>query len=323
MIFEKNVLNLIQNSNMVAIVTHVRPDADCLGSASALKGALLQMGKNADIYCDSEISDNYHILPFINEINIKKFNGYDTIIAVDCGDLNRTGKYAELFKNHKNTLSIDHHISDKWQDDIFTKLTVKQGTASTAEILYYLFKELGIKFNADICKGLYAGILTDTGGFLHSNTSPETHLVVGDVLKYVPNMTEINYYLCQRRTAGQLNILKTALNNLRFICNNKVAITYLRESDFKRNNILSSENYGIVDMCANIDHVEIGILISEKSPNLYACSLRGREKDVSIIAKCFGGGGHKLASGCNIFGSYSAVINKLEKAINENYDRLS
>ena len=76
-------------------------------------------------------------------------------------------------------------------------------------------------------------------------------------------------------------------------------------------------------MCVNIDTVDIGILISEKSPNLYACSLRGKNKDVSIIAKYFGGGGHKLASGCNIFGSYRAVISKLEKVINDNYDRLS
>lgn len=323
MIFEKNVLNLIHNSSVVAIVTHVRPDADCLGSASALKGALLQLGKKADIFCDGEISENYLVLPYIDKINQPEFSDYDTIIAVDCGDINRTGKYADLFKTHENTLLIDHHMPEDWRKDIFTKYTVKENVSSTAEILFHLFKELGVEFNPNNCIGLYAGILTDTGGFLHSNTSPETHVVVGEILKHVPNMIQLNYVLIQKRTVGQLNVFKTALNNLRYICGGKVAITYLTERDFKQNHILNSENYGIVDMCVNIDTVDIGILISEKSPNLYACSLRGKDKDVSLIAKHFGGGGHRLASGCNIFGSYRAVIGKLEKVINDNYDRLS
>ena len=72
----------------------------------------------------------------------------------------------------------------------------------------------------------------------------------------------------------------------------------------------------------NIENIEIGILISEKSPNLYSVSLRGRDRNVSIIAEAFGGGGHKLASGCNIFGTHSTVIDKLEKVINDNYDRI-
>ncbi len=321
--FSVEVLNLIKNAKNVAIVTHVRPDADCLGSASALKGALLQLGKTADIYCDSEISENYLVIPFIDKINNPVNTEYDTVIAVDCGDANRVGEYIELFNSHDNTLCIDHHMTENIEDGKFTRLLVKEPTASTAEILYQLFLKLDIKFCPEIAIGLYSGILTDTGGFLHSNTTPETHIVVGEILKYVPNMTEINYNLLKKRTVAQINVLKIALKNLRFICNNKVAITYLTENDFKSNGLISSENYGIVDICVNIDSVEIGILISEKSKNLYACSLRGKGKDVSLIAKIFGGGGHKLAAGCNIFGSYNAVINKLEKAILENYDRLS
>ena len=321
--FDNEVLNLIKNANSVAIVTHVRPDADCFGSASALKGALLSLGKKADIYCDSEISKNYLCLPFIDKINTAECKSYDTIIAVDCNDISRTGIYSELFKTHENTLSIDHHISPNMEEEMFSKLLVKEPVSSTAEMLYHLFRALDVKLSSEICIGLYAGILTDTGGFLHSNTTPETHIVAGEILRYVPNITEINYMMCQKRTVGQINVLKTALKNLRYICDGKVAITYLTEKDFKDNGLLNSENYGIVDTCVNIETVEIGILISEKSRNLYACSLRGRGKDVSIIARCFGGGGHKPAAGCNIFGSYNAVIQKLERAINENYDRLS
>lgn len=321
--FKQEVFDIINNSNNVAIITHVRPDADCLGSASALKGMLISLHKDADIFCDSEVSENYFCLPYICEINKPHLSDYDTIIAVDCNDKSRTGIYGEMFENHKQTLSIDHHMTDDIESQRFTKVLVKEPLSSTTEILYHLFKELNVEFCPEICTGLYAGILTDTGGFLHSNITAETHIVVGNIMKYVPNVTDINYMLIKKRTVGQINVLKIALRNLRYICNGRVAITYLTESDFKRNSLLNSENYGIVDTCVNIDGVEIGILISEKSKNLYACSLRGKGKDVSIIAQYFGGGGHKPASGCNIFGTYNAVIAKLEKAINELYDRLS
>lgn len=321
--FKKEVLDLINNSSNVAIVAHVRPDADCLGSASALKGALLSLNKRADIYCDGEISENFLCLPYISEINQPVLGSYDLVVAVDCNDIDRTGEYGQLFRTHENTLSIDHHMTDDIEKTRFTKLLVKKEISSTAEMLFYLFKQLGVEFCPQVCTGLYAGILTDTGGFLHSNTTAETHKVISEIMEFVPNVNDINYNLLKKRTVGQINVLKIALRNLRYICNGKVAITYLTENDFKSNGLLTSENYGIVDTCVNIDSVDIGILISEKSKNLYACSLRGKGKDVSIIASHFGGGGHKPASGCNIFGSYSAVIRKLEKAINELYDRLS
>lgn len=323
--FSNEVVNLINNAKNVAIVTHVRPDADCLGSASALKGALISLGKTADIYCDSDISKNFLVIPFINKVNVPDNTNYDTIIAVDCGDANRVGCYISLFETHHNTLCIDHHMGESIEDSKFTNLLVKEPTASTAEILFYLFNQMGIRLNEQIAIGLYSGILTDTGGFLHSNTTADTHIVAGEILKHLSNttMTDVNYNLLKKRTVGQINILKVALKNLRYICNGKVAITYLTERDFKENGLINSENYGIVDTCVNIDTVDIGILISEKSKNLYAVSLRGKDKDVSLIARIFGGGGHKLASGCNIFGSYNAVISKLEKAINDNYDRLS
>ena len=92
--------------------------------------------------------------------------------------------------------------------------------------------------------------------------------------------------------------------------------------DFEKTKTTKDETFGIVDYCINIDGVDIGILISEKSPGLYSCSFRGRDKNVAVIAEYFGGGGHVLASGCNIFGGYKSVINKIEKAIKDNYDRI-
>lgn len=319
MTINKTILEVLNNSINIAIFCHVRPDADCLGSASALKSGLLKLGKkNIDIFCDSEISENYLFLPHIDKINPVLAN-YDLIIAVDCADITRVGVYADVFKQNENTLSIDHHLFGTGQ---FTKNELKEDCSSTAEILYYLFKELNLEIDTEIAIGLYAGMSSDTGGFLHSNTTANLHTIVGDIMQVIPNVVDINYYLFKKRTLGQVELLKSALNNLRYICEGKVAITYLLDRDFKKTKTINSETFGIVDMVTNIENIEIGILISEKKPNLYSVSLRGRNRNVSIVAENFGGGGHKLAAGCNIFGTYNTVIDKLEKVILDNYDRI-
>jgi len=318
MIFNQECLDCIKNSKNVAIVSHVRPDADCLGSASALKSALIALNKNVDIFCDSEISENYLFLPHIKDIN-PSVKTYDLVVAVDCADMTRTGCYAHLF-NHNNTLSIDHHLFGN--SESFTKYLIKHDVSSTAEILFHFILALNVSINVDIAVALYAGIAADTGGFMHSNTTASVHEITANIMHLISNVDEINYYLFKRRTAGQIRLMKHARNNLTFLMDNRVAVTYLTDRDFKNSQTINSETFGIVDIITNIDNVEIGILISEKSPNLYACSLRGRNKNVSVIAEVFGGGGHKFASGCNIFGTHNTVIQKIEKAIIDNYDRI-
>jgi len=318
MTINNDILNVLKESNNVAICCHIKPDADCLGSASALKSALIQMGKTADIFCDSVVSDNFSFLPHIKDVN-PVMGVYDLVVAVDCADASRVGRYISLFKENENSISIDHHM---FGAEKYSKYSLVEDLSSTALILYYLFKQMEIEITEDIAVALYAGMASDTGGFLHSNTTAELHTVVGEVMQVILDVTEINYYLFKKRTKGQMELLKTMLNNLKFICDNKVAISYLTSRDFERTGTLDSETYGLVDFCTNIEGVEIGILISEKSKNLYSCSLRGRNRNVSIIASHFGGGGHKFASGCNIFGGYKSIIDKLEKVIKDNYDRI-
>ena len=143
MIVNNEILEVVKNSNNVAICCHIRPDADCLGSASALKSALLKLNKSVDIFCDSEISENYLFLPHISDIN-PHVKDYDLIIAVDCADISRTGSYNTLF-NHSNTLSIDHHLFGC--RDNFTKYLIKEDFSSTAEILFHILSQLNIEID--------------------------------------------------------------------------------------------------------------------------------------------------------------------------------
>ena len=318
------LLESFKNSQNVAIFAHVRPDGDCFGSASALKGALLKMGKTADIFCDCELSENYKFIKYINneELNCSscEFDHYDLAVAVDCSDKSRIGKFADVFDAANIKIKIDHH---KTNDD-FADINFVQHVGSTCEILYDIIKQLNVELDADIACSLYAGVSSDTGCFMHNNTTSETHRIAGELMQYGFDLDVANYNLFKRRSYGQVMILKQALNNLSFICNNKVAISFLTIKDFKTFKTKNTETYGIVNTLVDIESVDIGILISEDKPNLYTCSFRSKNKiDVSVICEKFGGGGHLNASGCNIFGGHKVVISKIEKVINEYYARLS
>ena len=303
------VVEVIEASREVAIFCHLRPDADALGSACALKMFLEKMGKSADIMCDTEtISPNFNFIKNINKINRPILKQYDTAIAVDCADLGRLGKYSSLFESIPTTLNIDHHITN----DNFAQTNYIKEASSTGEILYYVFKALKVNINKDIAMALYAAISSDTGCFMHNNVTPSSHKIVGYLMKYKIDIGKANYYLFKRRSFEQINLQKIALNNLKFYLDGRVAIMFLTAKNFKDCNIGTNESFGLVDTCINIEKVEVGILISEIKPNLFACSIRGKGNvDVSLIAKTFGGGGHVNASGCNIFGSCNSVINKL------------
>lgn len=316
---DASVLEAIKKSENIAIVTHIRPDADALGSSSALKLALEALGKKADIFCDSDIATTYNFIKYACLVNKPKLSLYDTYISLDCADEGRLGKYATNFKKCANSINIDHHITNT----NFANVNFVREVSSTGEILYYVINQLGVELNTDIANSLYAAISSDTGCFQHNNTTANVHRIVAHLMEYEINISIANYYLFKRRTLEQVQLLQLALKNLKFFENNRIALIYLREEDFKACNIKNPTTDGLVDIAINIENVEVGILISEIKPNLFSCSLRRKDKvDVSEIAKVFGGGGHAFAAGCNIFGTYKSVTKKLIKACKEPLSRI-
>lgn len=310
-------IELLKNSKNVAIFTHIKPDGDCLGSASAVKEALLVLGKQADIYCDSVVSENFNFIPHIENVNQKTVESYDLAVAVDCSDLNRLGEYDKLFLSIPNSLKIDHH---KTQDN-FAKVNVVELVSSTCLMLYYYLQKL-TPINTNMATALYAGVSSDTGCFMHSNTGHEEHFVASELLKFPFDLEKANYYLFKRRTKKQVALTKIAYNNVQLLQNGKFALTTISEHEFKQTNTTKNDTLGLTEIVTNIEGVMVSAVLSEERKGLVACSFRSvGELDVSKIAEFFGGGGHFHASGCNIFGHLPTVVKKVEaqfvKLLNE------
>lgn len=306
------IFEYIHKCKSVAIFTHIRPDADALGSSCAFKMYLEKLGKSADIYCDAEdISINYNFIKYVSKINNPQLKEYDTAIALDCGDLNRLGKYETMYNSIETRINIDHHISNP----NFGMVNCVVDSSSTGEIVYSIFKAMKLKPDKDIATALYAAVASDTGCFQHSNTTSDSHKIAGQLLRYKIDINKANYYLFKRRSWGQILLLQTALKNLKLYLDGKLAIMFIKANQFKECNVGNNESFGLVDYCVNIEKVEVGILISEIKPNLYAVSIRGKGNvDCNKLGAVFGGGGHANAAGCNIFGSCNSVIGKLVRA---------
>lgn len=310
----KQAMLYLTEAKNVAIFTHMRPDGDCLGSALALKLMLEKQGKNVDVYGDITIKDTYNFLPAITTINHPKLKEYDLCVAVDCSDRYRLGDTWSIFERGQRTLKIDHHKTN----DPFAQVDIVEMVGSTAEIMYQLFEELNWTLTREIATCLYTGISSDTGCFLYNSTTKQTHQIACKLLDFHLDLEKIHYYLFQRRTKEQILLTATALKNIEFILSGKVAFTGLTLKDFQKINTTSNDTVGIVSMMANIDGCRIAILMGEEKKNTFVVSFRtDGSVDVSLVAEKFGGGGHKMAAGCKLYGTFEVVKAKLIDACRE------
>ncbi len=313
--FDNKIIDYINSSDTIAIFTHIRPDGDCLGSALALGIALENEGKKVDYFCPSNISESFMFLPNIKKFNKRKYKEYDLAISVDCSDLNRLSTTGEVFNSVKRTIKIDHHLSE----DHFAELNYVYQLPSTGEIIYELLHQLNYKITADISTCLYAGVSGDTGCFLHSNTTNNTHKIASDLIDLGADFNTANYWQFKFKTLGQVELIKCAYNNMCFLENGKIVFVYVRIKDLERCGLTNLDSYILVNNFVGIKGVDMTVVLTEDTPNFYFVSFRGNENvRCDKVAETFGGGGHINASGCKIRGGMQNIKNRIIKAYNEN-----
>lgn len=313
--FDEKIFDYLNSSETVAIFTHIRPDGDCLGSALALGIALENEGKKVDYYCPSQINESFMFLPNIKRFNKPKLKKYDLAIAVDSSDLNRLSQTGEIFCGAKKTIKIDHHISE----ENYAELNYVYRLPSTCEIIYDLLKQMKLPITKDIALALYSGVSSDTGCFIHSNTTSNTHKVASELIDLGADFYKANYWLFKYKTLGQVELIKCAYNNMSFLENGKIVFVYVKIKDLEKCKLTNLDSYILVDNFVGIQGVDLTVVLTEDTPNFYFVSFRGNDKiRCDKIANVFGGGGHINASGCKIRGTIQNIKNRIIKAYNDN-----
>ena len=311
--FEALIPKLLSHTN-VGIFSHVSPDGDCLGSQIALCLWLQKNGINATAFNEDTVPDNLSWLleySTIEQPSDANLNDFDAFVVVDGNALHRFGKQAQVLSTlGKPIYMIDHHPQP---DDIFEAYVSKTDASSTCELIFNLYNE----HNADqideaSAKAMYTGIVTDTGSFQFDSVSPNTLFAASELLRrgdFRPNAVVDKLY--SSRSLNQIELTGLAINTIRLVEGQQIAIMYVTKEMFEKTNTTKEDTEGLVVYPLSIKGVHAAVFFREDGDRI-KLSLRSRTNDidVNVWARELNGGGHKRASGAWHDGP-------LEKAIEE------
>ncbi len=296
----REIIEKIKNTDDIVLFVHENPDGDAIGSILSMGHALKNMGKKVEAYVEfipsnmTFLTEKADFLKTYDSLDLTRV--YNLAIAIDCGDKTRMGFGEQVFDKALFTINIDHHITN----DSFGNLNyIEPDSAAADELIYLLLKEAGFNITKEIAETLYLGLLTDTGCFKHSNTTPRTFLVAGELLKTGIDISYITHKVFNETTVDRTKCLAKVLSSLTMELDGKVGILTLTLDELKKYNVDAQELEGMVDFARDIKGAEIGMFIKPKDETEYKVSLRSNNYyNVSDLATNFGGGGHERAAGC-------------------------
>lgn len=306
--------NVLMRAKTVAVGGHVRPDGDCVGSCMGLYQYIKECYPDikVDVYLE-DIPESFKFIKATDEIKseVPEGGAYDLFIALDCGDKGRLGFSGVLFENAKETLCVDHHISNV----AFAEHNyIVPDASSTSELVYRLMNKE--KITKEIAECLYLGIVHDTGVFQYSCNSPETMEAAADLMRRGICASEIIEKTFYEKTYAQNQILGRALLESFLFMDGKCIVSWVTKKMMDFHGVTSKDMEGIVSQLRMTKGVEVAMFLYETAPSEYKVSLRAAgDVDVSRIATFFGGGGHKKAAGVTMKGTVHDVINNLSEQI--------
>ncbi len=298
----EEIIDIINSHSKFLITSHIDPEGDALGSQLALGRLLERRGKVVDIVNEDKVPDNYSFLPGVEKIKSKLERDFEVAIFLDSAEVSRVGKVVDFidFKN-KTIVNIDHHISNANFGDVNW---VEPDSSSCGEMVYRLFKELNEEIDKEIALNLYTAIFVDTGSFRYSNTKPQTHRVMAELLNYSIKPEEIYEKVYETNSAAEVKLLGLALSQVCLTPDNKICWVKITREMLKRLKAELKKTDEFTNFARSIVGVEVAILFTELREGEIKVSFRSKGKvDVNKLARFFGGGGHRVASGCRIEGS--------------------
>ncbi|OFQ36085.1 exopolyphosphatase [Corynebacterium sp. HMSC072D12] len=314
--YEAAVDALVQASS-ICIITHLRPDADAVGSAAALTLALRQRGKQTRTVIGQrrDISANLFTIPTVDEIELvdELPQGYDLYVTVDCGSIDRTGSVAREIEDMAavgRVLCIDHHASN----DGFGAINVVDPVCeSTTVVLLDILDRLSIQIDRVIAHCLYAGLVTDTGNFRWGR--PAMHDIAARLMLYGLDTKQIALELMDSSTADDLQMIGRVLSGLRIeeAGEHRLAVLFVPHEEVSSHADSAIESF--VDYVRALKGTDIGVVFKEQAPEMWAVSLRSSAVNCAEVALTFGGGGHIPAAGYTAHGRPEEVIAQLVGAL--------
>ena len=314
----KAVADALREHDRFLLVTHENPDGDALGSLLATKLALEQLGKDVVMYLYGEapLPREYAFMP-LDELQRKLPDDWRerVLVTLDCANESRIGPEPEPLEGAPLTIDVDHHHDNTR----FGQLNlVGAGASSTGEVLRDLFAELGVELTPEIAEALYIALVTDTGRFQYTNTTPKALRLAAELVEAGADVHRVFQWVYETVQFTKLKLLARALERAQIYDGGRVVVSYLLRSDFADIGAAEAYSEGIIDYLRAVEGADMAALIREpprsKGPTRRV-SLRASndELDVSAIARKSGGGGHRQAAGFSSDASIEEITAFLER----------
>ena len=302
----------LKDANSIALISHLDPDGDNLGSLTALSKSLLNLGKKVYPIEFDKIPENLKFLPNLDLLSDNTDININMIICLDCANYERLGKIDELFNKAKYRINIDHHQSNEFYGDVNI---VKKGYSSTCELVFDVINEVNLPIDEEISMSLLTGISTDTGRFLYSATTADTLAKASKLVENGADMMKINELIYQSKKF-EAQLLENEILSKTEIYNDYVAFGFVMTDQLNKYNVEISDIDSVINTFRDTDKIKISVLIKQQTENEYKVSFRSKGNiDVGLIAKNLGGGGHKNAAATRITGDFETVSNKIKEEI--------
>lgn len=311
------IARAMKNAPKVAVLAHIKPDADAIGSACALVRGLRQIGIDACAYIGQPFPhpDNLRSIPGVDEVRYgDALPAEGLIVTVDCASIDRAGCYqSELAAQRERVIVLDHHRSNHG----FGTQNLIIDSESTTTIIRELFTHLGAELDAEIAYCLYAGLVTDTGNFRWG--SPRMHTLAGELLEFGLDPRHISLELSDEMTADDLRLMGTALASLESLAVDDLTVSFMHIDEAALRTMSQTAVEAVIDYARVLVGSDVGVVLKQFHEDRWGVSLRSTRVDVSVAACALGGGGHRPAAGYSARGSKRQVQQQLLGALHDAY----
>jgi phosphoesterase RecJ-like protein len=295
-------VNLVRQHQRFLLTTHVRPDGDGLGSMLALADALEQLGKSVRTVVASTVPPRYNFLDPARRIQRfglpgNEYRDSDAVIVLDTGTWNQLGDFGALLRELACPRAvIDHHLT---QDDLGAARFVDTSAEATGRLVHEAVTALGTPLSPTAAHCLFVAVAMDTGWFRHRNTTSATLTLAASLVESGARPTEAYESLFEENSLGRLRLTGLVLSRMQVAHDGLVAHTEIHRGDYESTGAVTQDSEDLVNYTRSVSGVEVGLFFMEQPRGGIKVSLRSRSRiDVARIAEQFGGGGHRLASGC-------------------------
>lgn len=298
------VVAALRDRDRFLVTSHEAPDGDALGSLFAMHLALEQLRKDSLMFLGgpAPLPGEYRFLELPDRGLLRELPadaGERTLVAVDCASAARVGAEPGVVEQAPLTVNIDHHHDNPRYGDV--NLVVADAS-STGEVLADVFRELGVALTPEIAEGLYVALVTDTGRFQYTNTTPRTLRLAADLVEAGADVHRVFQGVYENVQFAKLKLLARALDRARVLEGGEIVVSHLLRGDFEEVGATEPYSEGIIDVLRSVEGALVSALIREpprEGGPARKVSLRTSvdEVDVSVIARKSGGGGHRQAAG--------------------------